>query len=176
ECHYWAWHKAGSEAQHSTATGDPTAKNPLLLQEPESPAGDHRRIAAGASEDLEDHRRDGGFAARATYRAGAMGADEMREQLGAVHNGNVHLARDGDIGHRSFDCGREHERRRVRGDAAAILRHDVDAEAFKLGAEPGALAAIEGAIAAANASSHHHLELGERAHTGAAKPCVVKSA
>ena len=51
----------------------------------------------------------------------------------------------------------------------------VDAEPFELRAELGALAAVEGAVAAARASARHRLELGERAHAGAAESGVVEA-
>ena len=42
-------------------------------------------------------------------------------------------------------------------------------------AKLGTLAAVEGAIAAADTPAHHRLELRERAHAGTAKPRVMKS-
>ena len=48
--------------------------------------------------------------------------------------------------------------------------------ALKLRAKFGALAAVEGAVAAARTSAGHDLELRERAHPGAAEPHIMKSA
>ena len=73
-------------------------------------------------------------------------------------------ARRGEIGHLLLNRGRHHERGAILGHAASVLRHDLDAEAFELRAELAALAAIEGAVAAARVSAGHRLELGERAH------------
>ena len=51
-----------------------------------------------------------------------------------------------------------------------------DAEPLELLAQAGALAAVERPVAAADDAAHHRLELGERAHAGAAEPRIVKAA
>ena len=100
----------------------------------------------------------------------------MRQQLRAMNDGNAMLARRGDVRHRLFDRRRDHQCGAVRTKAAAVLRQHGDAETLELGAQVVALAAVERAVAAARPAAGHHLELGERAHAGAAEPGVVKAA
>ena len=58
--------------------------------------------------------------------------DEVGEQLRAMDDGQAELARVGDVGHLILDRGRDHERRAVGADAAAVLRVDRDAEPLEL--------------------------------------------
>src|SRR4029077_12688457 len=111
----------------------------------------------------------------AAHREGAIRRHEVAEQLGAVDDGDALRARRGEVRHLFLDRGRDDERRAAVGDAAPVLGHDFDAEALKLRTKLGALAAVEGAIAAADAPAHHRLELRKRAHAGTAKPRVMES-
>ena len=80
------------------------------------------------------------------------------------------------VRHLLLDRGRDDQCRAIGANPAAVLRVYGDAERFELWPQPRALAAVEGPVAAARFAAGHRLELGERAHAGAAEPGVVKPA
>ena len=93
-----------------------------------------------------------------------------------MNDGNVERASRDDVRHLIFDRRRDDERGAVGTEPAPVLRQHLDAEPLELGAQGRALAAVEGAVAAARFAAGHRLELGERAHAGAAEPRVVEAA
>ena len=100
----------------------------------------------------------------------------MREQLGAVEDGDAFRPRGGNVRHLLLDRGGQNQRRAVFGETAAILGQHRDAETLELAAELAALATVEGTIAAAGPAANHHLELRERAHARAAEARVMEAA
>ena len=167
---------SASTTSRSERSGKGVSGQTLRLEQRQIAAGDDGRVEAGAAQDLEDHRGHGRLAARAGNGDRAMGGDEMREQLGAVDDGNAELARYRDVRHVLLDRGRDHERRAIGADPAPVLRQDGDAERLELCTQARALATIEGPVAAARSAAGHRLELRERAHAGPGKPRIVEAA
>ena len=120
--------------------------------------------------DLEDHRRHRRFAAGSAHRDRCDCSDEMREQLGAMDDGDVERARRDEVRHLLLHRRRHRRARRNRGpmplpSCGITLMPSRSSWARS----SRALAAIESAVAAARRAARHHLELGERAHAGAAE-------
>ena len=61
------------------------------------------QMAARAAQELERHRDDRGLPGRARHRDGAVGGDEVGEQLAAVEDRQAELARRDDVGHGFLD-------------------------------------------------------------------------
>jgi hypothetical protein len=71
-------------------------------------AGDHRRIASSAAQDVEHHRGHRRFAARPGHGDRAMACHEMREQFRAMNDRDVLRLGRSEIRHPLFDRGRDH--------------------------------------------------------------------
>ena len=152
------------------------APEALALQRDQLAAGDDRRVAPGAAQDLERHRHDGGLAARARDRDRAEVRHPVRQHLGAVDDRQVAPLRLGHVGHAS-PRPRCETTTAAQSPPAPVPSCGTIAmpEPLELRARLGPLAAVEAAVAAAHAAAEHGLELRERAHAAAADARVVEA-
>src|SRR4029078_13416365 len=92
-----------------------------------------------------------------------------------MNDGNVERASRDDVGHLIFDGRRDDKRGAILSETAAVLRQHLAAEPLEPGAQGRALAAGEGAVAAARPAVGHQLELSKGTHARTAETRIVEA-